>query len=650
MVIDQVNLGSRTLYPGRELLAGHEHIHIGKRAIQILSVLARAHGETVTKQELLDEVWPDTTVEENTLPVHVVALRKALGPEAGRLKTVHGIGYRLDIDPPANGALANGHAGVMDMPERPDIERRTRIAGLPADRPGRIAAIAVAAAAIGLTGYSMFQKQPQPVDGDAPLYVAEPSASGGEKPALIATEVDGAVKNAVGKLGLALLDADGAGAVPADAELVLTTKVAPSSGGYAAHVSLEHGPNGTVLWSRSFEAKTAGTSRMAEQIGASVARTIYTMREARGERSAPLDAETMALHLRGSEILRNRQVSNDTSASEIFRQVVRAVPKSAPAHALLAISLQVDALSAPPDLRKEVLAELRQEARKAIAIEPAASGAAYDALAIAEALERPQDLANYENAVLAGIAAAPDFSFLQMRECRFLLDTGFEERGQEYCRRAVALHPYAEPILHTYARALATTNQPAAAARFIDRAAYLFPDHLQIQRTRFELALFQGRPEIALRILDSKEDLPPEITPEQAQLWRRYIAGFGRWPDTERAALAARIVSLFNGDKLGAEWAAMALSSLGKESRAIDLLLSVAPQGRMPAFNAQFLFQPVTRTLRAQPGFWVLADRLGLVRYWREKGVWPDFCSREMTIQKCRESAQGAILQRGQRT
>lgn len=45
----------------------------------------------------MQAVWPDQTVEDNALQVHIVALRKALGGDADRLHTVHGIGYRLEI-------------------------------------------------------------------------------------------------------------------------------------------------------------------------------------------------------------------------------------------------------------------------------------------------------------------------------------------------------------------------------------------------------------------------------------------------------------------------------------------------------------------------------------------------------------------------
>ncbi len=96
--MDDIRLGSRTLQPRRQLLVNGRREPIGKRALDILSVLAEAGGRIVTKDELLERVWPGVVVEENALQVHVVALRKALGPEADRLKTIRGVGYQLDVD------------------------------------------------------------------------------------------------------------------------------------------------------------------------------------------------------------------------------------------------------------------------------------------------------------------------------------------------------------------------------------------------------------------------------------------------------------------------------------------------------------------------------------------------------------------------
>jgi DNA-binding winged helix-turn-helix (wHTH) protein len=52
---------------------------LGDRALDILTYLADRSGEVIAKQELMDHVWSDVTVEEGSLRVHVAAIRKALG-------------------------------------------------------------------------------------------------------------------------------------------------------------------------------------------------------------------------------------------------------------------------------------------------------------------------------------------------------------------------------------------------------------------------------------------------------------------------------------------------------------------------------------------------------------------------------------------
>src|SRR6266478_2681484 len=52
---------------------------LGSRALDLLIYLAERPGEVIAKQELIDHVWSDVTVEEGSLRVHVAAIRKALG-------------------------------------------------------------------------------------------------------------------------------------------------------------------------------------------------------------------------------------------------------------------------------------------------------------------------------------------------------------------------------------------------------------------------------------------------------------------------------------------------------------------------------------------------------------------------------------------
>ena len=89
--------GPFRLYPReRLLLEGDEPARLGSRALDVLIALVERAGELVSKQELMEQVWPNTTVVEGNLTVHVAALRRALGDGqngARYLVNIPGRGY-----------------------------------------------------------------------------------------------------------------------------------------------------------------------------------------------------------------------------------------------------------------------------------------------------------------------------------------------------------------------------------------------------------------------------------------------------------------------------------------------------------------------------------------------------------------------------
>jgi TolB-like protein len=63
-----------------------------------LGVLVERHGDLVSKDEIMDAVWPGTVVEDNNLTVQISALRRILDLGRGEgscIQTVAGRGYRF---------------------------------------------------------------------------------------------------------------------------------------------------------------------------------------------------------------------------------------------------------------------------------------------------------------------------------------------------------------------------------------------------------------------------------------------------------------------------------------------------------------------------------------------------------------------------
>jgi DNA-binding response OmpR family regulator len=80
---------------------GEHELHLTAKEFAMLRLLAEAEGEPVTRERFLDLVWgygafPTTRTVDN----HIASLRAKLEPDAAQprwIKTVHGVGYRLDL-------------------------------------------------------------------------------------------------------------------------------------------------------------------------------------------------------------------------------------------------------------------------------------------------------------------------------------------------------------------------------------------------------------------------------------------------------------------------------------------------------------------------------------------------------------------------
>lgn len=98
--------GAFTLDPGRAaLFLGEEELRLRRRTFEVLIYLVRHSGRLVSKQELFESVWGDVAVTDDSLVQCLVEIRKALGAEHDRVKTVRGRGYLFEgavIDTPGS--------------------------------------------------------------------------------------------------------------------------------------------------------------------------------------------------------------------------------------------------------------------------------------------------------------------------------------------------------------------------------------------------------------------------------------------------------------------------------------------------------------------------------------------------------------------
>src|SRR5690349_8156679 len=89
-----IEFGRYSVLPHRrELLAEGGPVELGGRAFDVLMVLIEASGAVVSKDTLMNRVWPDRVVEENSLQAQISSLRRAFAADRDLIRTIAARGY-----------------------------------------------------------------------------------------------------------------------------------------------------------------------------------------------------------------------------------------------------------------------------------------------------------------------------------------------------------------------------------------------------------------------------------------------------------------------------------------------------------------------------------------------------------------------------
>lgn len=127
----------------RLLLRGPDPVHLAPKAFDLLALLVKERPRALSREELIDAIWPDVLVTESNLTSLVNDVRSAIGDDAKHpafVRTHHGFGYSFAAEVVTEPAATRGRGGmrtwlvwglnVLDLSEGANVLGRDPAAGI----------------------------------------------------------------------------------------------------------------------------------------------------------------------------------------------------------------------------------------------------------------------------------------------------------------------------------------------------------------------------------------------------------------------------------------------------------------------------------------------------------------------------------------
>ncbi|MDP2332451.1 MAG: winged helix-turn-helix domain-containing protein [Reyranella sp.] len=221
----------------RRLLRDGQPLPVAGKSLEVLGLLAEAGGRLVERETFTAQLWPDVTVEDRNLTVHISTLRKALNghhPSVDCIETVAKAGYRMALpvqllgpaDPPASLPPPSG-LHFIKAEARANLNKVERVPALRAlglferalalDPNDADCHAGMASTYLLMTSTTI--RRPLPIDEAMPL------ARDAAHRALVLDETNGEARGVLGRLRM-IYERDWAGA---EAELARAVALAPQS-------------------------------------------------------------------------------------------------------------------------------------------------------------------------------------------------------------------------------------------------------------------------------------------------------------------------------------------------------------------------------------------------------------------------------------
>ena len=454
----QQSFGAIVVEPaGRRLLIDGEPVKVGARAFDLLMALIERRDRVVSKDELLDLVWPNVTVEEGNLQVQIAALRRLLGAEA--ITTVAGRGYRFVARGQLRETPDERPAPAMESAGGGRVSAPARRGWLSGDRRlwGLGAAALVALAVAGAWAWAL--RAPAASPSSKPSLAAMPfvNVSGDALCGQLAKgvtidiatdfsrqrDLDVIADSVTSSLNRPDLDAR---KIAEDLKVQYVLTGAVQSDGDLIQVSAQvtDGTTGASVWSNRWQGSATGDllalqADVADGVASTLGSRNFFVMSAIGAAKAKAPEERTAydLYALGYAAYLKGTAEGFAESKRYFDAAIAKDQRLTFAYVQRgwASWLYVDIAGGDFD---RALAETERYARKAIEIDPLD---AEGHIELAGKLAVSGDFAQSEAEVERGLRLNPSSADVMMKAAMPMAWLGRPERGAELCDRAFRLNP-----------------------------------------------------------------------------------------------------------------------------------------------------------------------------------------------------------------
>jgi DNA-binding winged helix-turn-helix (wHTH) protein/TolB-like protein/Tfp pilus assembly protein PilF len=514
----------------RLLMRDDQVVPLTPKVFETLLLLVENRGHTVTKEEMIARLWPESFVEEGSLSQNIFLLRKALGGDAQGnqiIKTVPRRGYRFVADVTE---VSEGETGLLIEQQR----HSETVSGEPASEPGARRVFAVASsvanrsrawtlsrrllvvAVVGVLAGTVYLlrtagKAPPPATIHSIAILPFTSLSAetddylglGMADALI-TRLSDTRQVAVSPTSAVLKYGRATDALAAGRELnvdsVMEGKVQIAGDKVRVTVQLLRVSNGVPLWARSFDENFTNIFNVQDVISEKVAATLMlnlTNDERRQlTRRTTDNVEAYRLYLKGRYFWNRSDTREIEKGIEYFEQAIAQDNNYGPAYAGLADSYALLGYRYDTAIQREAMAKAKAAAERALEID--------DGLAEA-------------HSSLALVLFRHEWNWVE---------------AERQFKRALELDPNYAIAHHYYGRYLSAAGRLDEAIREVKLAQELDPVSLRISTTLAEMFYLDRRYDEAIAQFRKTLEMDPNFASaheflslayEQKQLYRESV-------------------------------------------------------------------------------------------------------------------------------